>query len=326
MLRKDITGQVFNWLTVDHYVGSKPVGKGNSTRSIWDCVCVCGNHVETTTLALTTGSIKSCGCKKKAEAKKRIKNEVGKTYNNLLVKELLPERSKEGRTQFLCECLLCGKDCVVTGKALRSGTTKSCGCLKEECKKSIGSKTFKDLTGKTIENLFVESQAPSKRSAAGNTMVMWNCQCLLCGSHTVVAASALWGGHTKSCGCMHMSTNEKIINDELLRLNIEFLYDYSFNDLISPFSTFPLRFDFAIFENGWLLGLIEYQGEQHYHKCRNGFGLLQREITDPMKREYCEQNGIPLYEIKYDTDIMKELHVILSKIFNTSYDNTVPSV
>ena len=122
-----------------------------------------------------------------------------------------------------------------------------------------------------------------------------------------------------------MSYNEKAINDELVKLGVEFYHDFSFEDLLSPNSENPLRFDFALFENGWLLALIEYQGIQHYQKFKDGFGDFQREITDPMKRKYCIDNGIPLFEIKYDSDIILELHTILSKTYNTSYDNTVPS-
>ena len=327
MIRNNLTGKVFEWLTVDHYVGQKTVGKNNkTTRSLWDCICICGNHVVTTSLSLQTGAIKSCGCKKKLESKKRIKNEVGKIYNNLLVKELLDEHNKDGRVLFLCECLLCGKECKVTGKALRSGTTKSCGCLKEENRKNIGNRTFKDLTGKIVGYLLVESRAPNKYSKAGNQTTMWNCKCLLCGNHTVVAGTALWGDHTRSCGCLHMSYAEKEINDELQRLGIDFIFDYSFDDLISPFSENPLRFDFALFEDDWLRGLIEYQGPQHYQSYQNGFGDMQREITDPMKREYCKKYGIPLFEIKFDSDIITELHNALSIMYHTSYDNTVPSV
>ena len=59
-----------------------------------------------------------------------------------------------------------------------------------------------------------------------------------------------------------------------------------------------LRFDFAIFDSQKNVKcLIEYQGEQHYTK--SNFGKEQREITDPIKRKYCRDNNIQLFEIKY---------------------------
>ena len=75
-----------------------------------------------------------------------------------------------------------------------------------------------------------------------------------------------------------------------------------------------LRFDFAIFDkNNNLLGLIEYQGEQHYKNYKI-MGKQQREITDPMKKEYCLNKNIPLFEIKYTENIVLKLQEILSKL------------
>lgn len=56
--------------------------------------------------------------------------------------------------------------------------------------------------------------------------------------------------------------------------------------------------------------LLEYQGEQHY-KDAGWFGALQREETDQLKRDYCNERNIPLHEIRYDQDIETELNKIL---------------
>lgn len=40
-----------------------------------------------------------------------------------------PENSKDGKAQWVCKCNLCGSYFVTTGKGLRTGKTKSCGCL-----------------------------------------------------------------------------------------------------------------------------------------------------------------------------------------------------
>lgn len=57
----------------------------------------------------------------------REKNEVGNKFGRLKVKELVGY-SKGRKAIFLCECE-CGTEKPVAGSDLRSGHTKSCGCL-----------------------------------------------------------------------------------------------------------------------------------------------------------------------------------------------------
>ena len=56
-------------------------------------------------------------------------NEIGNVYGYLTVIDSAP--SKDNRAMWLCKCK-CGNECVVSGKQLRNGHTKSCGCLKKE--------------------------------------------------------------------------------------------------------------------------------------------------------------------------------------------------
>jgi len=49
--------------------------------------------------------------------------------------------------------------------------------------------------------------------------------------------------------------------------------------------------------------------------------LVAKEITDPMKKEYCKLHNIPLFEIRYDENIEESINTILNEI----YANTVPS-
>ena len=55
---------------------------------------------------------------------------------------------------------------------------------------------------------------------------------------------------------------------------------------------------YAIFKDDKLLGLIEFQGEQH--TCKSN-GYYNEDIVrhDKMKKEYCKTCNIPLIEIKY---------------------------
>lgn len=60
---------------------------------------------------------------------------INKKFNHLIVLERV-ENDKYGNSKWLCKCD-CGKQVEVLGIHLRSGHTKSCGCLKKENCKNI---------------------------------------------------------------------------------------------------------------------------------------------------------------------------------------------
>lgn len=106
----------------------------------------------------------------------------------------------------------------------------------------------------------------------------------------------------------------------LNKYGISFETSFSFPDLLSPIG-YPIFFDFALYDNDGNVILIEYQGIQHFIPQQDHFGDYQREITDPLKKEYCNKNQIRLYEITYQDDTIAKLNEILSEI----YANFVPS-
>lgn len=59
LLRENLSGQVFNYLTVLEWVG-----KTKNNIGIWKCQCTCGKFIETRSTRLKAGDTKSCGCKK----------------------------------------------------------------------------------------------------------------------------------------------------------------------------------------------------------------------------------------------------------------------
>lgn len=99
-----------------------------------------------------------------------------------------------------------------------------------------------------------------------------------------------------------ISLGERKIMDILKKEGIPFRREYSFPDLLS-IKKQPLRFDFAIFENGKLKCLIEYDGEHHFHyiehfsKSKQKW-KYQREM-DVKKNSYCLSRNIPLYRIPF---------------------------
>ncbi len=223
-----------------------------------------------------------------------------------------------GEAAWFCLCE-CGNTGTYRSRCLRTGMTQSCGCLKKE---RISQAQVEDLTGQVFGFLLVEELD----SIAKNRQCKWRCKCLLCGGKTIVFASNLKRHHTISCGCLATSENETIIDIAIRSKNINYRHGYSFPDLLGPSGGY-LEFDFAFFDkNNRVTALLEYQGEQHYKEMPNDkhFGELQRSYTDKYKKDYCKENKIQLFEIKYDDDILVKLDSILSQI-NYSHVNTVPS-
>lgn len=67
---------------------------------------------------------------------------TGKRFGRLLVIGYEPHH--KGSTAWRCVCT-CGKEKLVSGNALRSGRTKSCGCLSTEVKRERGKEAVKRM-------------------------------------------------------------------------------------------------------------------------------------------------------------------------------------
>lgn len=90
---------------------------------------------------------------------------------------------------LFCRCD-CGTEKNVHKSILRSGNSKSCGCLRRELKFNK-----EDLTGQRFERLLVIE----KDTSSDKTSINWVCRCD-CGM-IVVRIYHLKNGNTKSCGC-----------------------------------------------------------------------------------------------------------------------------
>ena len=58
-------------------------------------------------------------------------NMIGKKFGRLTVIRRNYPNSKHGQPMYLCKCK-CGRKIIIYGTSLRSGNSKSCGCLKKE--------------------------------------------------------------------------------------------------------------------------------------------------------------------------------------------------
>ena len=102
-------------------------------RSKWVCSCRCGGQTKVRQADLVKGRTKSCGCVqlklKQAKAEKKY-SLVNQRFGKLLV--LWKGKKRNGRSMVWdCRCD-CGALVSVIGSNLRSGKTKSCGCLKRK--------------------------------------------------------------------------------------------------------------------------------------------------------------------------------------------------
>ena len=237
-----------------------------------------------------------------------LKNEIGNTYGYLTVIERA-ENTKEGRAMWKCKCK-CGNETVVLGKHLRSGNTKSCGCYQRERAAQANMDRVGSLVGKKFGKLTVISENGFITHASGKRSRIYYCECD-CGNIVPSAQHQyLAYGDLTSCGCIR-SKGEFQIEQLLKEHNIEYIREYSFSDLVDDL---PLRFDFAIFKNKQLVGLIEFQGEQHYNPSNGYYNEVIIE-HDKMKKEYCDKNNIKLiiidykrnYDIKYEDLRLEEL-------------------
>ena len=192
------------------------------------------------------------------------------------------DNKKPHLVAWLCQCH-CGKEVVVLRSNLVYNKTKSCGCLQ---KKRVSESNSRNLVGSVFGRLTVQ-EFTGEINPHGEKIYLCLCEC---GNYHKVATGKLTSGDTKSCGCLN-SFYESEIKKELDKNKITYITQFSFTDLIG--TARPLRFDFAIFQDGMLLCLIEYNGIQHYVD-KGEFGGFQREVSDVKKKEYCITNNIPL--------------------------------
>ena len=283
----DLVGKKYGKLTVIE----KTDKRTRSGLVIWKCECECGKIIETNTNSLNSGNTRSCGkCNK-------IENLIGEKFGRLTVIELDKTKSDEiKKAVWVCKCE-CGNLVSVRAYSLKRNQTKSCGCLARETASALLKEKYNDLKGKRFGKLAVIEKT-NKRTSSG--CVIWKCKCD-CGNYTEVGSSSLNSGHTISCGCYTGSKGEEEIKNILVKHNINFQRQFTFNDLRGVNGGL-LRFDFAIFKDDKVRCLIEYDGEQHYDK-NNPYYHKEIETHDILKNKYCEKHNFKLYRIRYDENI-----------------------
>lgn len=130
-----------------------------------------------------------------------MKNLTNQRFGRLVALEPTLKR-KSGCVVWKCQCD-CGNIIEVSSHSLKTGNTKSCGCLNNEKRISrimkYNEQNFKDLTGERRGLLTIVS--PTNLRKGSN--IVWQCLCD-CGNVTYVSSNNLNknGKYTKSCGCL----------------------------------------------------------------------------------------------------------------------------
>lgn len=127
---------------------------------------------------------------------------------------------------------------------------------------------------------------------------------------TVRCFSDLLNGRSRGCPVCYQfkSIGEQKIMSFLEKYNIEYIPQKTF----APLNKSKYRFDFYIPQLKWA---IEYQGEQHYYErslFKDNLSTIQK--RDEIKRQYCKDNNIKLFEISYKD--LKNIDNILTSMFN----------
>ena len=247
----------------------------------------------------------------------KIIEEVGNIYGRLTV--ISRAENKDNRAQWLCNCE-CGNQIVVSGKLLRNGHVKSCGCLKKDTTIQRNISKAGDLKGKKFGKLVVLSNEGMIKKSNGKNVQIWKCKCD-CGRTCYVQTRYLKSGDTSSCGCSHSKGEAEIAN--FLNVNlINYKKEFVLSDFRYKNNSIP-RFDFALFDtNGNLLCLIEYQGDIHFNYSGTGWNTREnfeiRKKHDEEKLIYCKDNDIVLYTITYLDNIKERMEEIISEQYENN--------
>ena len=115
---------------------------------------------------------------------------IGKKFGRLTVLERA--NTRKGR-KYWWKCLCdCGRQIEVRGTSLRNGTTRSCGCLRNELTRQRNS-TRADITNNLIGQKYGLLTATELLPDRVNGQRVWRCQCE-CGKQKDVLARDLKTG------------------------------------------------------------------------------------------------------------------------------------
>ena len=127
---------------------------------------------------------------------RKIIDITGQRFGKLVAIKPSEKKERCGNDFWLCECD-CGRQHICRANSLKSGNTKSCGCLKFECCGQL------DLLGQKFGKLTPIEKCSSRKYGG---YIVWKCLCE-CGNTCLKASNQLKRSTGLSCGC---DTHEKL--------------------------------------------------------------------------------------------------------------------
>jgi len=277
-----------------------------NTTTEMEFKCSCGNHFKTMWKLFVSPKMKKrqCNdCGRKNANKDRTYSldyikDLAKEYN-LVVLNTEYKNCKENLS-LVCEC---GNDFQLTFDALKNGSRKHCFTCqpKNNTRFQKGRKEINDwekdfyeklsnLHGEDYEVLSEYECRKSKIKLKHKCGYVWE---------TTADHVLNHKNQCPSCFTIRDSKLVRRIRYFLIRNNLEFKEEVRFKDCKLK-RTLP--FDFAVFQNGKLVLLIEADGSQHFnktnfHRTEDDFRLTQ--FKDAIKNNYCIRKNIPLLRIPY---------------------------
>lgn len=266
------------------------IDSSGKRRTVWNCKCECGNEFQTLADSLNRNPDLVCPeCTNKNRSKNNRINVVGNKYGRLTILDIIPDTCP---TKVRCKCD-CGNEHICLQADVVSGHTQSCGCL-QSVKASIAN--TKDWTG-YIADSGIEFLYQDYKNDKGQWV--WRCKCGICGNTFSELPARINSRHVTSCGCRTQSFGEEYVQSVLQEMKVDFIPQYSFDDCKH---ICVLHFDFAVLNNNDILGLIEYDGKQHFESVEwfgGEVGLKNTQKRDGIKNAYCQQHNIPLLRLPY---------------------------
>lgn len=125
------------------------------------------------------------------------------------------------------------------------------------------------------------------------------------------------------CPNCYKSKGEDVVEQYLIENNFDYKKQYKIAECKNKRA---LPFDFAIFDQGVLQFLVEYDGIQHFKPKFGKKAFESIQINDGIKNEFCLNNHIPLIRIKYNrSENPKTFKERIYEQIESKFDMSIPS-
>ena len=203
---EDLSGRRYGNLVVVQQVDSKKYDNGR-TVAMFLCRCDCGVEKIISATRLRTGNVISCGCMSPKPLRScHVEDLTGRKYGRWTVlhrADSYVEPSGRKATMWHCRCD-CGVERDIRAGTLKNGSSRSCGCLKQEI-----TSVARNLVGQKFGRWTVLELGVPYISPYGREFRTWLCRCD-CGTMRVVSELALLSGKSISCGCYRVECLRRV--------------------------------------------------------------------------------------------------------------------